>query len=100
MRKSSEVGVDLSGKRAGRIVAAVMAALTFGVLGHAQQQPPPNPNELVRRAAANEITANNSHVYFMFKDRDEEKGHSITKEVIQTPQGGLLRTIADRKSVV
>ena len=94
MRKSSEVGVDLSGKRAGRIVAAVMAALTFGVLGHAQQQPPPNPNELVRRAAANEITANNSHVYFMFKDRDEEKGHSITKAVIQTPQGGLLRTIA------
>ena len=53
-----------------------------------------NPIELVRRAAANEIKANDSHVYFMFKDRTEEKGHSITKEVIQTPQGGLLRTIA------
>jgi hypothetical protein len=71
-----------------------MAALTFAVLGHAQQQPPPNPNELVRRAAANEIEASNSPVYFMFKDRTEEKGHAITKEVIQTPQGGLLRTIA------
>jgi hypothetical protein len=49
---------------------------------------------LVSRAAANEIKANDSHVYFMFKDRDEEKGRSITKDVIQTPQGGLTRTIA------
>src|ERR1019366_5781187 len=61
---------------------------------HRVQQQPPNPNELVRRAAANEIEASNSPVYFMFKDRTEEKGHAITKEVIQTPQGGLLRTIA------
>ena len=48
----------------------------------------------MRRAAANEIKANDSHVYYMFKDRTEEKGHSITKEVIQTPQGGLTRTVA------
>ena len=94
MRKRSEVGVDLSEKRAGRILAAVIVALSFSVLGHAQQSPQTNPIELVRRAAANEIKANDSHVYFMFKDRTEEKGQSITKEVIQTPQGGLTRTIA------
>jgi hypothetical protein len=64
------------------------------VPGRAQEKAGVNPEDLVRRAAANEIKANDSHVYFMFKDRDEEKGHSTTKEVIQTPQGGLLRTIA------
>ncbi len=60
----------------------------------AQEKASANPEDLVRRAAANEIKANDSHVYFMFKDRTEEKGHSTTKEVIQTPQGGLTRTIA------
>jgi hypothetical protein len=71
-----------------------MVALIISVTGYAQQKPPINPDDLVRRAAANEIKANDSHVYFMFKDRTEEKGHSTTKEVIQTPQGGLIRTIA------
>ena len=77
-----------------RTVAVLVCALTVGMLGRAQQKPDIDPLELVRRAAANEIKASNSPVYFMFKDRDEEKGHSITKAVIQTPQGGLLRTIA------
>ena len=86
--------MDLSEKRVGRIVMAVMVALTVGMLGRAQHRPDIDPLELVRRAAANEIKAADSHVYYMFKDRDEEKGHSITKEVVQTPQGGLLRTIA------
>src|ERR1019366_1067226 len=94
LRSSLEVNVDLSGKRTGRAVSVVMVALIISVLGHAQQIPRTNPNDLVRRAAANEIKANDSHVYFMFKDRTEEKGHSVTKEVIQTPQGGLTRTIA------
>ncbi len=76
----------------GRSVVVLMCALTVGLLGHPQQKP--DPAELVRRAAANEIKANDSHVYFMFKDRTEEKGRSTTKEVLQTPQGGLLRTIA------
>lgn len=98
MRKNSEVGVDLSERRAAHILAAVMVVVAFSVLGHAQQNLQTNlqtnPVDLVRRAATNEIKANDSHVYFMFKDRNEEKGHSITKEVIQTPQGGLGRTIA------
>jgi hypothetical protein len=89
-----EVGVNLSGKHAGRIVALVMVALIIGVPGYAQEKSPIDPIDLVRRAAANEIKANNSRTYFMFKDRSEEKGLSITKEVIQTPQGGLARTIA------
>ena len=78
----------------GRTVAVLICALMVSVLGRAQHRPDIDPLELVRRAAANEIQAADSHVYYMFKDRDEEKGHSITKEVVQTPQGGLLRTIA------
>lgn len=93
MRLSVE-RVHLSGKRMSRTVAVLLCALTASMLGRAQQKPDIDPLELVRRAAANEIKASNSPVYFMFKDRDEEKGHSITKAVIQTPQGGLLRTIA------
>jgi hypothetical protein len=76
----------------GRSVAILICALTVALPSRAQQKL--DPAELVRRAAANEIQANDSHVYFMFKDRTEEKGHSTTKEVLQTPQGGLLRTIA------
>ena len=89
--------MNLSGKRKDRAAAAVIAvmvALFSGGLAHAQQKPPLDPDDLVRRAAANEIKANESHVYFMFKDRNEDKGHSNTKEVVQTPQGGLTRTIA------
>ena len=93
MRLSAE-HVYRSGKRMGRTVAVLLCALMVGMPGRAQQKPDIDPLELVRRAAANEITANNAPIYFMFKDRDEEKGHSITKAVIQTPQGGLLRTIA------
>jgi hypothetical protein len=94
MLQVSVKGVHASEKRMGRSVAILLCALTVGVLGRAQRKPTIDPLDLVRHAAANEIKANDSHVYFMFKDRDEEKGHSVTKEVIQTPQGGLLRTIA------
>ena len=53
-----------------------------------------DPQELVRRAAKNEIKANNIHQYFMYRDHSEYKNHSITKEVIETPEGGLSSTIA------
>ena len=60
----------------------------------AQQVPQISPQEMVRRAAANEVRADQSHLYFMYKDRIEYRDHSITKEIVQTPQGGLTRTIA------
>jgi hypothetical protein len=85
--------VDLLVKHVGRPVGVTVVAV-ISVLGHAQQTREVNPSDLVRRAAANEIKANDSHVYFMFKDRTAEKNHSITKDVIQTPQGGLTRTVA------
>jgi len=64
--------------------------------GHAQQKPEMDPLDLVRRAAKNEIKANDTpnHHFFMYRDRSQEKNHSITKEVLETPQGGLSRTIA------
>ena len=60
----------------------------------AQQKPDLDPLKLVRAAAKNEIKANDVHQYFMYRDHTEYKNHSITKEVIETPQGGLSSTIA------
>jgi hypothetical protein len=87
-------GLNVSAKHSRRAVAGIVITLFIGALGFAQQKPAMNPDDLVRRAAANEIKASDSHVYFMFKDHSEEKGHSTTKDVIQTPHGGLTRTIA------
>jgi len=68
--------------------------LVSGLPGFTQQKPDFDPQQLVRNAAKNEIKANNIHQYFMYQDHTEYKNHSITKEVIETPQGGLMSTIA------
>jgi hypothetical protein len=81
----------LAGKHVSRALA--FAVLLAGAWGAAQQKPDMDPQELVRRAAKNEINANDYHQYFMYRDHVEEKNHSITKEVIETPQGGLSNII-------
>ena len=81
-------------KHISRTVAVSVVLLVASAFGAAQQKPDIDPQELVRRAAKNEIKANNVHQYFMYRDRTQYKDHSITKEVLETPQGGLSRTIA------
>ena len=72
-----------------------VVVLLAGALGVPQQQKPDmDPLELVRRAAKNEIKATEYHQYFMYRDHVDYKTHSITREVIETPQGGLGSTIA------
>ena len=72
-----------------------MTFLVAGAPGYAQQNPPLDVQDLVRRASQNEIKANNTvQKYFMYRDHNQYKNHSITKAVIETPQGGLARTIA------
>ncbi len=68
--------------------------LVSSLLGVAQQKPELDPQELVRGAAKNEIKANNIYQYFMYRDHTEYKNRSITKEVVEMPQGGLISTIA------
>ena len=68
--------------------------LLAGVIAIAQQKPEIDPQQLVRQASKNEIRANNIHQYFMYRDYTQYKNHSVTKEVIETPQGGLSSTIA------
>ncbi|MDR3747189.1 MAG: hypothetical protein P4M04_03375 [Acidobacteriota bacterium] len=78
-----------------RQVIGLIGILWSFASGYAQQQPDVNPIDLVRRAAKNEIRANeNQKYFFMYKDHSQSKNHSITKEVLETPQGGLARTIA------
>ena len=84
--------VATAGKHVRRGLA--FACLLACAWGAAQQKPDMDPQELVRRAAKNEIKANDYHQYFMYRDHVEEKNHSTTKQVIETPQGGLSNTIA------
>jgi hypothetical protein len=74
-------------------VAGAVVVLLAGALSVAQPKPDVDPQELVRRAAKNEIKANDYHQYFMYRDHVESKNHSVTKEVIETPLGGLSSTI-------
>lgn len=71
--------------------------MLFLVLGSiatlGQQKPNIDPIQLVRAAAKNEIRANDVQQYYMFKDTTQYKDHSITKEIVRTPQGGLSSTI-------
>lgn len=83
-----------AGKVIRRALAGMLMLLVAGVLCLPQQKPDLDPQELVRRAAKNEIKANSINQYFMYRDYTAYKGHSITKEVIETPQGGLSSTIA------
>jgi hypothetical protein len=83
--------VSAVGKHVRRALAVL--ALLAGAWGAAQQKPDLDPQELVRQAAKNEIKANDVHQYFMYRDHVEEKNHSVTKEVMETPQGGLSLTI-------
>jgi hypothetical protein len=75
-------------------LAIAGAALLLAASAIAQQKPGIDPQQLVRLASKNEIKANNINQYFMYRDHTQYKNHSITKEVIETPQGGLSSTIA------
>jgi hypothetical protein len=74
-----------------RILVASLALCALPALG--QQKSDVNPIDLVRRAAKNEIKAGDLTQYYMFKDTTEYKDHSITKEIVRTPQGGLTTTL-------
>jgi hypothetical protein len=60
------------------------------------QQQNIDPVALVRHATQNEIaaTGQTKPPFFMYKDNTQYKDHSITTEAIETPEGGLNRTIA------
>ncbi len=62
-------------------------------LGYTQQKLDIDPLELVRRAAKNEIKANDVQQYYMFKDSTDYRDHSITKEIVRTKEGGLSSTL-------
>jgi len=76
----------------GATVSVVM--LTALTAWPQQSKPGLNIQELVRRAAHNEIKANKPQAYFMYRDQVRWKTHSVTKEVIETPDGGLASTLA------
>ena len=77
----------------GIISAQPKPAPTRQAVASAQQKPDIDPLELVRRASRNEIKASDVQYYCMFSDTIDYKDHSITKEFLRTPQGGLSSTL-------
>jgi hypothetical protein len=77
----------------GSISAQQKPIPTQAATASAQQKPDIDPLELVRRASRNEIKAADVQYYCMFKDTTEYKDHSVTKEILRTPQGGLSSTL-------
>ena len=59
----------------------------------AQQKAPTDPVQLVREAVANEIKASDVQPPYMFRDSNEWKDHSNVREIVRTPQGGLMTTL-------
>jgi len=76
-----------------RSVSIALFLALAGISAVAQQKPDINPIQLVREAANNEIHASDVTQYFMFKDTNEWKDHSNVREIVRTPQGGLMRTL-------
>jgi hypothetical protein len=77
----------------GTVPAQQKSAATLPATVSAQQKLDIDPLELVRRASKNEIKASSAEYYCIFKDTTEYKDHSITKEIVRTPQGGLSSTL-------
>lgn len=73
--------------------AARLAAAVFLLVAPALAQPAAMPaNELLRRAVANELHAENSH-YYAWTDRLDKPRGSVTKLMVSTPHGILARSV-------
>ena len=74
----------------------VIGTLCCAQPSSAQQANKIDPVALVRRATQNEIAATGvtKAPFFMYKDHTQYRDHSITTQAIETPEGGLNRTIA------
>jgi hypothetical protein len=81
------------------ILAPVILALTIGMpfptWAHADEvgKPGLEANDLLRQAVANEKASANSE-YFAWMDRVQKPRGSVTKLMVNTPQGILSRTVA------
>lgn len=74
-------------------LGGVIPLFVVGLM-YSEQKPLTDPNQLVRQTVQNELRSTNNGHRFMFKDTSYSKKGLVTKEVIQTPQGPLSRTIA------
>ena len=83
-----------------RISAAALffAACIFSPLllcaEQTQHQPLADPGELVRKAVGNELGNLKTDRYFMWMHRTQKAKGSLTKQMIQTPEGIISRIVA------
>ncbi len=94
MLRSSNLDPAKPVRRIYRALIAGLLPLVFYGAAIGQQKAPIDPNQLVRDTVHNELKPGNDDRRFMYKDTTENKKGTIVKEVINTPQGPLSRTIA------
>ena len=87
--------MDPCRKTFARGAGVIVLLLAFAALPlFAEQNSPVDPIKLVREAANNEVRATDAQPYYcMFRDSNDWKDHSNVREIIRTPQGGLMRTL-------
>jgi hypothetical protein len=76
--------------------ASFIAALAIALIAPAQAQatdPPAKPNDLLREAVAKESPSGRDG-YYAWMDRLQKPRGSVTKLMVNTPQGLLARTVA------
>lgn len=79
--------------------ASFIAALTIALIAPVQAQPtdpPTKPDDLLRQAVKNESTSEKDGYdgYYAWMDRLQKPRGSVTKLMVNTPQGILARTLA------
>ncbi len=84
--------------RTGSRILFVALALTAGRWSAAEEPPEQQPNELVRRAVANEVKSGNQTVKCMFHQRKETPNGSQTKLMVETRDAmvGIVVAYNDR----
>ena len=77
------------------LIAALSAALAVPAFAaQGGEALPQNPNDLVKKAVANELKTTSQKVYFMYRDTKRKKDGSIeVKEMLETPEVMLGRLV-------
>lgn len=76
------------------VFAALLA--TAPAWPRAQEKPslPPNPSEFVRAIVDRELAEQRNGQYFTWKERAQKPSRTVTKQMVETPQGVLGRVTA------
>ena len=91
--RSRGVSVALPSKRMRSVILAASAIVTASLFAFAQSSQS-EARQIVQEAVYNELHSSRGGHHYMYKDREVTRKGSTIKEVIETPEGSLSRTLA------